>query len=192
LPAGLVPFNVEDVNGDLYVAYVVAGPPPAAANAPEGSGAIAVFDTSGNFIKQLTAGGKLASPWGITLAPTSFGKFGGDLLVGNFSYAATLEVHGGAGPNCFSISPFSNSLATITALLTINGSGSDVISFWDQLNPASETYNFDPVPSMVTLTTLPVEVDFSGMGGGVYLQTNGTSTVNDVSGTVIVDGSPPC
>jgi uncharacterized protein (TIGR03118 family) len=89
LPAGLLPFNVEDVNGDLYVAYAKAGPPAAKAAAPEGSGAIAVFDTSGKFIRQLTAGGKLASPWGITLAPTSFGEFGGDLLVGNFSYVAT-------------------------------------------------------------------------------------------------------
>jgi hypothetical protein len=89
LPAGLVPFNVEDVNGDLYVAYANAGPPAARNSAPKGSGAIAVFDTSGNFIKQLTAGGKLASPWGITLAPTSFGEFGGDLLVGNFSFVAT-------------------------------------------------------------------------------------------------------
>src|SRR5207253_3826367 len=73
LPAGLVPFNVEDVNGDLYVAYAAAGPPAAKAAAPEGVGAVAVFDTSGNFIKQLIAGGKLASPWGITLAPSSFG-----------------------------------------------------------------------------------------------------------------------
>jgi uncharacterized protein (TIGR03118 family) len=89
LPAGLVPWNVEDVNGELYVAYAVAGPPVAKTVAPEGSGAIAVFDTSGNFIKQLTAGGKLASPWGITLAPYGFGQFSGDLLVGNFSYVAT-------------------------------------------------------------------------------------------------------
>jgi uncharacterized protein (TIGR03118 family) len=28
----------------------------------------------------------LASPWGITIAPASFGPFGNDLLVGNFSY----------------------------------------------------------------------------------------------------------
>ena len=28
----------------------------------------------------------LASPWGIALAPMSFGKFGGDLLVGNFAF----------------------------------------------------------------------------------------------------------
>jgi uncharacterized protein (TIGR03118 family) len=86
LPAGMVPFNVEDVNGDLYVAYAPAGAPAARNTAPLGAGAIAVFDTSGNFIKQLTAGGNLASPWGIVLAPSTFGEFGGDLLVGNFSY----------------------------------------------------------------------------------------------------------
>jgi uncharacterized protein (TIGR03118 family) len=89
LPAGLVPFNVEDVDGDLYVAYAKGGPPVAKTVVPEGSGAIAVFDTSGNFIKQFTSGGKLASPWGITLAPHGFGEFSGALLVGNFSYVAT-------------------------------------------------------------------------------------------------------
>ena len=89
LPAGMVPFNVEDVNGELYVAYAPAGPPSARQLAPVGAGAIAVFDTSGHFIKQFASGGKLASPWGISLAPPSFGEFGGALLVGNFSYVAT-------------------------------------------------------------------------------------------------------
>src|SRR3954468_17071296 len=32
-------------------------------------------------------GGKLASPWGMALAPAGFGEFSGDLLVGNFSFA---------------------------------------------------------------------------------------------------------
>jgi uncharacterized protein (TIGR03118 family) len=89
LPAGLVPFNVEGINGELYVAYAPAGAPAARSSAPEGAGAVAVFDTSGNFIKQLISGGKLAAPWGITLAPSSFGQFGGALLVGNFSYLDT-------------------------------------------------------------------------------------------------------
>lgn len=89
LPTGLVPFNVEDIGGNLYVAYAPAGAPAARQSALEGAGAVAVFDTSGNFIKQLISGGKLASPWGITLAPSSFGQFGGALLVGNFSYLAT-------------------------------------------------------------------------------------------------------
>jgi uncharacterized protein (TIGR03118 family) len=88
LPAGLVPFNVDNINGVLYVTYAAAGPPAARNMAPEGVGAVAAFDTSGNFIQQVTSGGKLASPWGITLAPSTFGQFAGDLLVGNFSYQA--------------------------------------------------------------------------------------------------------
>jgi hypothetical protein len=88
LPAGLVPFNVDNINGVLYVTYATAGLPAARKSAPEGVGAVAAFDTSGNFIMQVTSGGKLASPWGITLAPPTFGQFGGDLLVGNFSYQA--------------------------------------------------------------------------------------------------------
>jgi uncharacterized protein (TIGR03118 family) len=87
--AGLVPFNVESINGDLYVAYAKGGLPALKTTAAEGSGAIAVYDTSGKLLKELIVGSKLASPWGITLAPTSFGQFGGDLLVGNFSYVAT-------------------------------------------------------------------------------------------------------
>ena len=34
----------------------------------------------------LISGSALASPWGLALAPASFGEFGGDLLVGNFSF----------------------------------------------------------------------------------------------------------
>ena len=88
LPAGLVPFNVEHINDQLYVAYTPAGKPASVA-ATEGQGAVAIFDTSGHFIRELIVGSKLAAPWGITLAPSTFGEFGGDLLVGNFSYAAS-------------------------------------------------------------------------------------------------------
>src|SRR5246500_252002 len=85
LPSGFVPFNVADISGDVYVTYAPAGH-PAQTSAPLGAGAVAIFDESGTFIKQLLVGGRLAAPWGITLAPPSFGRFGGDLLIGNFSY----------------------------------------------------------------------------------------------------------
>ncbi len=85
LPAGLVPFNVQEINGQIYVTYAPAGRAAQAA-ATAGSGVVAVFDANGTFIKQLITGGNLASPWGIALAPDSFGQFGGDLLVGNFSF----------------------------------------------------------------------------------------------------------
>jgi uncharacterized protein (TIGR03118 family) len=49
-------------------------------------GAVAVFDATGAFVKQVINGSALAAPWGIALAPADFGIFGGDLLVGNFSF----------------------------------------------------------------------------------------------------------
>jgi uncharacterized protein (TIGR03118 family) len=85
LPAGLVPFNIQNIGGNLYVTYSPAGRANQIAARP-GQGAVAIFDTSGKFIKQLIAGSQLAAPWGATLAPAGFGEFGGDLLVGNFAY----------------------------------------------------------------------------------------------------------
>jgi uncharacterized protein (TIGR03118 family) len=87
LPAGLAPFNVQNINGKIYVTYAPVGR-PAQISATEGNGVVAVFDLNGNFIQQLITGSKLASPWGLALAPLGWDGFGGDLLVGNFSYAA--------------------------------------------------------------------------------------------------------
>ena len=47
-------------------------------------GAVDEFDSSGNFIKRIATGGPLSAPWGIVLAPSSFGSFSNDLLIGNF------------------------------------------------------------------------------------------------------------
>ena len=49
-----------------------------------GSGFIDVFDESGTFIRRFASGGTLNSPWGMALAPSNFGPFSHDLLVGNF------------------------------------------------------------------------------------------------------------
>jgi uncharacterized protein (TIGR03118 family) len=88
LPAGLVPFNVQTIGGKIYVTYAPAGRPAQIAATP-GMGVVSVFDTNGVFQQRLISGGQLASPWGITLAPSGFGQFGGDLLVGNFSFLAS-------------------------------------------------------------------------------------------------------
>ena len=45
-----------------------------------------MFDESGNLLQTLINGSQLAAPWGVPLAPATFGQFGGDLLVGNFSF----------------------------------------------------------------------------------------------------------
>jgi uncharacterized protein (TIGR03118 family) len=84
----LVPFGVQNIGNNIYVTYAPAGRPAEIA-ATEGMGAVAIFDTDGNLLQTLINGSTLAAPWGITLAPPGFGPFGGDLLVGNFSFAAS-------------------------------------------------------------------------------------------------------
>jgi uncharacterized protein (TIGR03118 family) len=81
---GLVPFNVQDINGNIYVTYAPMGVTAQRA-ATAGMGAVAVFSESGSLL-QTIIGSQLAAPWGVALAPGSFGTFGGDLLVGNFSF----------------------------------------------------------------------------------------------------------
>jgi uncharacterized protein (TIGR03118 family) len=83
---GLVPFNVTDLGGNVFVTYAPSGH-TAQTMATAGEGAVAEFSESGK-LENTIVGGELASPWGVALAPMSFGKFGGDLLVGNFSFVS--------------------------------------------------------------------------------------------------------
>jgi uncharacterized protein (TIGR03118 family) len=84
LPSGYAPFNVQNIGGDIFVTYAkqdalkedeVAGP---------GFGYVSMFDPLGAFLGRFASGGVLNAPWGLALAPSNFGAFGGDLLVGNF------------------------------------------------------------------------------------------------------------
>jgi uncharacterized protein (TIGR03118 family) len=86
IPSGLVPFNIQEINGLLYVTYAPASH-TGQTTATAGTGVVSVFTTSGNFVSELVSGGNLAAPWGLALAPAGFGQFSGDLLVGNFSFA---------------------------------------------------------------------------------------------------------
>jgi uncharacterized protein (TIGR03118 family) len=114
---GLVPFNVRDINRRVYVTYAPAGR-PAQTTAPLGAGAIAVFDESGALLQTIT-GNHLAAPWGITLAPSSFGQFANDLLVGNFSFLNS------------SISAFDPSTGTFLGMIPIlNGNGHGPGGLW--------------------------------------------------------------
>ena len=83
LPSGYAPFNIQNLNGTLYVTYALVG--QGGDDVPgAGNGIVDAFDTNGNLIKRVVTGGALNSPWGLALAPAAFGEFGGALLVGNF------------------------------------------------------------------------------------------------------------
>jgi uncharacterized protein (TIGR03118 family) len=83
--AGLVPFDVKDINGKVYVTYAPSGH-IAQTEATKGMGALAVFSESGTLESSSFVNDQLASPWGLALAPSHWGQFGGDLLVGNFAF----------------------------------------------------------------------------------------------------------
>jgi uncharacterized protein (TIGR03118 family) len=42
------------------------------------------YDLEGNLLARVAQHGQLNAPWGLALAPATFGRYGGDLLVGNF------------------------------------------------------------------------------------------------------------
>jgi uncharacterized protein (TIGR03118 family) len=84
IPAGYAPFNIKNINGELYVTYALQDGAKKDDVAGAGHGFVSVFDLQGNFISRVGSQGTLDSPWGLALAPSSFGAFAGDLLVGNF------------------------------------------------------------------------------------------------------------
>jgi uncharacterized protein (TIGR03118 family) len=83
LPAGYAPFNVQVLNGKVYVAFAQHGEGIDEAHGA-GLGFIDVFNLQGQKLQTLVANGRLNAPWGMTIAPPSMGRFAGDLLVGNF------------------------------------------------------------------------------------------------------------
>ncbi len=83
LPAFYAPFNIQNLNGTLYVTYALQGTGKDEADGT-GKGLVDAFDLQGNFLGRIGTRGTLNAPWGLALAPSDFGSFAGDLLVGNF------------------------------------------------------------------------------------------------------------
>ena len=84
LPSGYAPFNIAASGNRLYVTYALQDAQREDDVPCPGCGFVDVFDTDGNFIQRLVSMGALNSPWGLAWAPSGFGSFAGDLLVGNF------------------------------------------------------------------------------------------------------------
>lgn len=84
LPVGYAPFNVQTLGSTMYVAYAVQDAAKTDEVAGAGLGIVDSFDVNGNFLARVATGGTLDAPWGLAIAPTSFGALAGALLVGNF------------------------------------------------------------------------------------------------------------
>ncbi|HWN08238.1 MAG TPA: TIGR03118 family protein [Pyrinomonadaceae bacterium] len=114
------PYNIQAVGGSLYIAYAKVG----TGGLPEdgvGNGFVRRFNANG--VRDLTFGinnGALNSPWGVTIAPASFGIFGGALLVGNF---------GEGNPSIHAYNPTTG--AFLGTLQDESGNGIVIDELWD-------------------------------------------------------------
>jgi uncharacterized protein (TIGR03118 family) len=76
-----------DLNGHLYVTWAVwnaAGDEGMEEVDGDGYGHVAEYNEDGTLVKDFNDAGNLDAPWGVAIAPSGFGEFGGDVLVANF------------------------------------------------------------------------------------------------------------
>ncbi|MBI4693994.1 MAG: TIGR03118 family protein [Gammaproteobacteria bacterium] len=84
LPAGYAPFNVAKLGESLYVTYAARNAAGDDELTGPGLGLVDEFRPDGTLVKRVATGGALNAPWGLAIAPATFGAFAGSLLVGNF------------------------------------------------------------------------------------------------------------
>jgi uncharacterized protein (TIGR03118 family) len=89
LPAGYAPFGIQVFGDKVYVTYALQNAEKHDDVAGQGHGFVDVYNLDGSpglageKVRLITRG-QLDSPWGLAIAPSSFGDLAGALLVGNF------------------------------------------------------------------------------------------------------------
>ena len=120
VPAGFAPFGIQNVGGTIVVTYAKQDADREDDVAGVGLGFVDAYDTSGHLLERVASRGLLDAPWGIARAPAGFGRFGGDLLVGNF---------GNGQINAFSRRP-SGRFELAGRLRTVNGNPFAIDGLW--------------------------------------------------------------
>jgi uncharacterized protein (TIGR03118 family) len=143
LPAGFAPFNVAAINRKLYVSYAKQDAAKHDDVAGAGNGFIDVFETNGHFDNRLVSGGDLNSPWGMVVAPTGFGDFSGDLIVGNFGDGLVHAYDPTTGAEKGFLADRSGNPVTVDGLWGLafgNGKAGDATSLYFAAGPDGEAH----------------------------------------------------
>jgi uncharacterized protein (TIGR03118 family) len=84
IPTGYAPFGIQNIDGSLFVTYAKQNTAKHDDVAGAGHGFVDVFDTDGHLLRRFASRGPLNSPWGVARASYAFGRFSGDIVIGNF------------------------------------------------------------------------------------------------------------
>ena len=151
LPAGYAPFGIQALNGSIFVTYAKQDAAKKDDVAGNGFGYVDQFTPDGAFVARVAPGGRKNAPsnapWGLALAPSSFGVFSGDVLVGNFGngrISAYQDLGGGKWVYKGQLRRGDQTLITIDGLWAIafgNGAaGGPTTSLYFAAGPSDESH----------------------------------------------------
>src|SRR5712691_5842906 len=88
LPKGYAPFGIQTIGTSIFVTYAKQDAAKHDDVPGNGFGYVDQYSLDGQLVARVASGGRKNAPpnapWGLALAPSSFGVFSGDLLIGNF------------------------------------------------------------------------------------------------------------
>jgi uncharacterized protein (TIGR03118 family) len=126
LPKSFVPFNVQNIGGNLYVSFAQQNQAKNFVDFGPGIGAVDVFSPKGELLQRLETGSWFNAPWGLVLAPTDFGSFSHSILVGQFGSGEILAFDAVTGHFQGKLRNQDNNVITLPGLWGIAfGAGND-------------------------------------------------------------------
>ena len=142
IPHGYAPFNVAVLGNRVFVSYAKQDADRHDDVAGAGHGFVNAFDLTGRFEQRFATRGVLNSPWALTLAPSGFGDFSGDVLIGNFGDGRihAFNAHGHLVGTLRNTGGQPLVIDGLWALKPGNGVSGATSDLWFSAGPAGETH----------------------------------------------------
>jgi uncharacterized protein (TIGR03118 family) len=195
VPAGFAPFNIQNLGGKLYVLY--ARQNAAKTFAASGGGYAAIFDLNGNLLQHLVSNGPLNEPWGVAIAPATFGAFANDVLIGNFGDGTINAFDPTTGASLGALMDENGNIISISGLwgliLGNGGSGGDANAIYFAAGTGRQNHgllgSLQAAPTITSVTNAAATQP--AIAGGTYISIYGADlapvtrnwTFSDFSGT---------
>ncbi len=197
LPAGYAPFNIQLIGGQLYVTYAQqqstgeeGGGSGASFFTPRTTGGLVdVYNTDGTFVKQFSTDSHLNAPWGMALAPASYGEFANDLLVASFGDGHINAFDPATGAFLGQLADTSGNPISISGLRGLSFGNGGTAGDANALFFTAEPGGISAAPESVAVVLL----DASGLGaltavgnGTINVTGGGEIAVNSTNGSAVV------
>jgi uncharacterized protein (TIGR03118 family) len=166
VPAGYAPFNIWNLGGQLYVTWAKQNSAKNFAVSGAGLGAVSIFNLTGGLVQHVATGGPLNAPWGVAIAPATFGAFANDLLVGNFGDGTINAFNPTTGAALGALADQNGNTISISGLwgliLGNGGSGGDANAIYFTAGTDNELHGL-----LGSLQAAPTATSVANAAGGV-------------------------